>query len=120
MSSGLTVIYNRRCPICRAEISAYRRAAEAAGAPVVFVDLHRADLGALGLTPDGAARRLHAVRDGRRLDGIDAFVAVWRAIPRYAWAARLAERPGLRPVAAWLYERVAAPALYRWHRWRTG
>ncbi len=113
------VIYNGGCPICSAEIAAYRRHAEARGLPLRFEDLRQTDLAALTLTPDAAVRRLHVVAGERLLSGLDAFIALWRAMPRYAWLARAVDRPGVRPVAGWLYDRVAAPALYALHRRRT-
>jgi predicted DCC family thiol-disulfide oxidoreductase YuxK len=107
------ILYNDRCPICRAEIAHYRKKAEGAGAPLSFEDLNRADLGAWKLTPDQAKRRMHAaLPDGRIVSGVPAFAAIWRALPGMGWLAWLVERPGLRWSADILYNRVAAPILY--------
>jgi predicted DCC family thiol-disulfide oxidoreductase YuxK len=111
------ILYNDRCPICRAEIAHYRRRAEAAAAPLVFEDLNRADLGDWQLTPDQAKRRMHAaLPDGRIVSGVPAFAAIWTVLPGMGWLARIAMAPGLRKVADLLYNRVAAPWLY--HRQR--
>jgi predicted DCC family thiol-disulfide oxidoreductase YuxK len=111
--SQTRILYNDRCPICRAEIAHYRKRAETAGAPLVFEDLNRADLGGWQLTPDQAKRRMHAaLPDGRIVSGVPAFAAIWEALPGMGWMARLAMMPGLRQLADLLYNRVAAPWLY--------
>ena len=46
------ILYNDRCPICRAEIAHYRARAAASGAALVFEDLNTADLGGWQLSPD--------------------------------------------------------------------
>lgn len=112
-----TVIYNGDCPICAREIGVYRARVGAEGA-LRFVDLHEADLAAHGLTPEDAARRLHVVQDGRLVSGVDAFLALWRGTPGFGWLARLVGAPMVRPVAAALYDRLLAPALYAMHRRR--
>lgn len=116
-SHGMTntrILYNERCPICRAEIAHYRKRAAEAGAPLLFEDLNTADLGGWQLTPDQAKRRMHAaLPDGRIVSGVPAFAAIWSALPRMGWLARLATTPGIRWVADGLYNRVAAPWLYR-------
>jgi predicted DCC family thiol-disulfide oxidoreductase YuxK len=108
------ILYNDHCPICRAEIAHYRRRAEATGAALVFEDLNRADLGDWQLTEDQAKRRMHASRpDGTIVSGIPAFAAIWAALPRMGWLARLVMTPGVRQIADLAYNRLAAPWLYR-------
>jgi predicted DCC family thiol-disulfide oxidoreductase YuxK len=107
------ILYNDRCPICRAEIAHYRKRAEASAAPLVFEDLNTADLGGWRLTPDQAKRRLHAaLPDGQIISGIPAFAAIWAALPGMGWLARLVMLPGLRHLADLAYNRLAAPWLY--------
>lgn len=109
--------YNGECPVCRAEMTAYGRTAAAKGLPMAFCDV-AADAGPaadLGISPDQALRRLHALDpEGRLHVGFDAMLLVWRGIPRTRWLARLFRLPLVKPVAAWLYEHVVAAALYRW------
>lgn len=108
------ILYNDRCPICRAEIAHYRKRAEAASAPLSFEDLNTADLGDWALTADQAKRRLHAaLPDGRIVSGIPAFAAIWTALPGMGWLARLVLIPGVRGIADVAYNRIAAPWLYR-------
>lgn len=111
------VLYNDTCPICAREIAHYDRLARQNGLPLDFAPLS-SDAGAWGLAPDSAARRLHAQQGDRRLDGIDAFVAIWAQIPRYRWLAWLCRQPVIGGAVRVLYDRVAAPALFALHRRR--
>lgn len=113
MPSETRVLYNETCPVCRFEIDGYRRRALADGLPIRFDHLDSA--ADWGLTPDQAARQLHVWQDGRVLSGLQAFRALWSAMPRWRWLARVTGWPVLRPVVEWLYSRVAAPMLYRAH-----
>lgn len=114
----LEVIYNDECPVCRAEVDGHAARARAGGLPVRFTPIGSADLAAHGLTADDAARRLHAVRGGRLLSGLEANRAMWAAMPGWRWLARLTGLRPVRPVAAALYDRALAPALYALHRRR--
>lgn len=113
------VLYNGRCPICRAEISQYARRAKALGAPLVFEDLNEAPLEEWDLSADAAKRRLHArLPDGHRVSGITAFAAIWDHLPKMQWMARMVRLPVLGPLTRVAYDNVAAPALYHLHRRR--
>ena len=114
-----TVLFNTECPVCSREIGAYRRHAEATGAALRFEPLTQGAPERHGLTPDEAARRLHVVRDGAVLSGLDAFAVLWASLPRTAWLARLVGMPVVRPLVALLYDRLAAPLLHAMHRRRT-
>lgn len=87
----LTVYFDGACPVCSAEIAHYRR--QPGAQACTWVDAARcadADLGP-GLTRETALRRFH-VRDaeGRLVDGMRGFAALWRVLPRMAWLGRLA------------------------------
>lgn len=113
MTDETRVLYNETCPVCRFEIDTYRRRAVAQGLPIRFDPLdHAADW---GLTPDQAARELHVWQDGRVLSGLQAFRALWAALPGWRWLARVTGWPVVRPVADGLYRGIAAPLLYRAH-----
>jgi predicted DCC family thiol-disulfide oxidoreductase YuxK len=89
-----TVYFDGACPLCRAEIDYYGRT-DQAGA-LCFVDV--SEPGAEtpeGLTQREAMARFHVrAGDGRLLSGAAAFVEVWRRLPRWRWAARVASLPG--------------------------
>ena len=112
------VIYNGQCPICAPEVRSYQRQARAAGADLDFADLNEMDLSRYDLTEDQAAKRLHVVQDGQLISGVDAFLVIWRKLPRTKWLARVVDRPVLRPVAGWVYNRILAPVLFAMHKRR--
>jgi predicted DCC family thiol-disulfide oxidoreductase YuxK len=90
-----TVYYDGSCPLCTAEIKHYR-SLEGSGA-LRFVDVSRdgAELGP-GLPAKAAMGRFHVRRrDGALLSGARAFVEIWRALPGWRWAARIADLPGV-------------------------
>lgn len=113
MTKETRVLFNETCPVCRFEIDAYRRRAVAGGLPIRFDTLDRAE--DWGLTPDQAARQLHVWQGGRVLSGLEAFRALWAAMPGWRWLARVTGWPVIRPLAALAYSRIAAPILYRAH-----
>ena len=113
-------LYNGSCPICSLEIGQYRRYCETRDAPLAWVDISREDawLTRLNLSRDEAKRRLHVLdEDGRLHVGLDAFLALWRRMPRYHLLAKFAGAKPIRPVAAWVYDHILAPALFAWNKW---
>jgi len=103
-----TVFFDGSCPLCSREIRHYRRLPGAEAIRWVDVSRDTTSLAAAGLDRDTAMRRLHAREgDGQWRVGVDAFLAIWRRLPRYRWLARFV---GLRPVrwvASWGYDRFA-------------
>lgn len=91
------VYYDGSCPLCRAEIAHYR--AQQGAEAICFVDVSKqGEPLAEGLSPEQAMARFHVrTNDGAIVSGARAFVSVWRALPRWAWAARLASLPGVTP-----------------------
>jgi predicted DCC family thiol-disulfide oxidoreductase YuxK len=118
--SGIQVYYNGACPVCRTEIHHYRGIAERRGVTgIVWIDItsQAGLLSPWGVDDDAIVRRLHVVDgDGRLLAGVDAFIEIWKRLPRYCWLARLAAVGWIKPLADVLYDRVLAAALYRWNK----
>jgi len=123
-NSGPIVYFDGSCPLCTFEIGHY--ASQAGGDRLNFVDVsqERPDLGS-DLSADAAMRRFHVrLSDGRLLSGARAFVAIWNTLPRWRWAARIAQIPGatwalegayrlflpVRPVMSMLAARLGARA----------
>jgi predicted DCC family thiol-disulfide oxidoreductase YuxK len=120
-STRTTVLYNAACPVCRREIDHYAKITRDTALPIEFEDLNVcATPRNWGMDADTAAQRLHVRKDGVVLSGIPAFIALWQEIPRYRWLARLLSQPGIHRLAVWTYDGILAPALYAWHRRRTG
>lgn len=117
---ALTTFYNGACPVCRTEIHHYR--AIASKDPTLAwhdVSGGRGALAERGIDEAGATRRLYAIDDsGTLYGGVDAFIQVWRRLPRYRWLERLVAAPVVRPIAGAVYEGLLAPLLFRWNRFR--
>ena len=114
------VLYNAACPVCRREVDHYARLSEEHALEIKYADLNTDNVCQdWGLSPDDAARRLHVRKNGETYRGVDAFVALWRDIPRYRWLAVVVALPVINRIAIWIYEIVLAPWLYRQHKKRT-
>lgn len=114
----ITVLYNAACPVCDAEISHYRRAANENAAPLAFSDINvnAGTLESRGISDRDLKRRMHvATRDGEVASGVDAFLAIWRRLPNYRWLATLVALPGIRQISSAAYEWIAVPVLAAWN-----
>lgn len=118
MKEETRVLFNGDCPVCSFEIGHYQTYAADRGLPIRFDDLNGPDLAEWALDPDTAARRLYVLHQGEVTSGVDAFLVLWRQMPRWRWLACVVGLPGIRQVASGTYDRVLAPAIYRWHKRR--
>lgn len=118
MTDETRVLYNGRCPVCSTEIAHYSKTAQANDLPIRFDDLHHGELYRYGVDADIAARRLHVLHEGQLFVGVDAFIVLWRQLPRFRLLARVVALPGLKQIAAVIYDYVLAPALYHRHQRR--
>lgn len=98
----LTVFYDGACSVCSREMARYRRAGH--GGRLIFVDIAAAgfDPAAYGRSREAFQARLHA-RDaeGYFYCGVEAFWAIWQALPSLALHAlgRLLMLPPVTPLA---------------------
>ena len=122
-SSGLTVLYDGGCPLCRREIDLYRRLP--ASEPLCFLDVSRPEVSTSDLAPDPLSRetllaRFH-VRDaqGQMQSGARAFLALWAVLPGWRWLARVGSLPGMPVVLEWVYQAFlrVRPAMQRVAQW---
>ncbi|WP_373007880.1 thiol-disulfide oxidoreductase DCC family protein [Hyphomonas sp.] len=95
----ISVYYDGSCPLCRGEISFYkkRRGAEA----VAWVDVSEPRNLPADLSRTEAMARFH-VRDanGRLVDGGHAFAELWKQFPAFRWAGVFFSSPATR----WILE----------------
>lgn len=109
------VLFNGDCPVCSREINHYAKYSEKNALAIRYDDLNTKDLTEWGLTQDQAARRLYVAQGDQLLSGMPAFRVLWAEMPRYRWLARIAGWPIVRPLTVFTYDRILAPAIYRWH-----
>lgn len=106
----IKIFYDGACGLCSREINHYRKVAP----PGVFdwVDVMRDGLALSkeNISLADALMQLHAKDDeGRMHVGVDAFLLIWRQIPRWRLAAAIASLP---PIS--LVMRAAYPVFARW------
>ena len=113
-----TVIYNDACPVCSREMAGYMAQSKKHGLPVIYEPLTICDLKQYGLTPNMAARRFYAFKNGKRYVGIPAFAVLWEDMPTLRWLAYIVRFPVIRWVAALFYDRILSRILYIQHQRR--
>lgn len=95
MSDPLRIYFDGLCPLCAREINVYRRRSH--DGRIVFIDITEPSFSAEaeGLDPQEVHRRFHA-KDGagRLFSGPQAFVEIWKRVPGFSVAVRLAALPG--------------------------
>ena len=116
MTSNLEIIYNENCPVCRFEIKHYQECVSKRELPISFIDLNTNDLTKWEVTKDQAAKQLIAIKDGKILQGIDAFGELWKTMPRYKVLAILIKIPILNYFSRSLYNFIVAPIIYKMHK----
>lgn len=104
MGQKSKILYDGNCVVCDIEISHYKRIA-----PQDFdmVDISSPAFKAaeFGLTSEAVNRHMHVMSpDGKIHVGVDAFTHIWSRIPRYRFAKKVVELPGLRSLAGVGYE----------------
>jgi predicted DCC family thiol-disulfide oxidoreductase YuxK len=119
MSPQLTVWYNTKCPVCNAGVGWQRnRLVRAARDGVIAfrdINLEPAALARFGAGVNDVRRRLYGVDAlGRPHIGAACAIEIWRLTPGDGWLAQLLDRPVLRPIAGFVYDRFA-DALYAWN-----
>ena len=95
MATPLRVYFDGLCPLCAREIAVYQRAST--DGRIAFIDITDASFSATeeGLDPAEVHRRFHAKdAEGHIFTGPPAFVEIWKRIPKFGFAVRLASIPG--------------------------
>jgi predicted DCC family thiol-disulfide oxidoreductase YuxK len=96
ITTPLTLFYDGLCPLCSREVAHYSRHAPDGALCLVDITDPDFDATAHGLDAERVHRQLHVKRGDEVQVGVAAFVAIWEAVPRYRWAARLARLPGVQ------------------------
>ena len=108
-------LYNADCPVCDAEMCAYRAYSEKNNLPIAFEDLNKIDLKEWKVSEDEATRLLHVMHDGQLYVGTKAFLVLWEQMPKYRLLAKIVRLPGIFHLADIIYVNVIARLIYNRH-----
>lgn len=123
-TASTTVFFDGSCPLCRREISVYRRLVPTS--PVDWVDVSADAAPAVaGRTCGELMARFHVrTADGVMRSGAAAFVSLWLLFPGWRWLGKFGSLPGMafllellyrgflhiRPGIQWLFKKFASAA----------
>ena len=102
----MKVYFNNSCKICKAEIDLYKK--EKIN-EIDWVDITNNDLAEKETFKDSKQllRRLH-IKDGEKvLDGAEAFLLLWKKIPKYKFLYNFFKLPVIFSIFSFVYEIVA-------------
>ena len=102
----MKVYYNESCSICRAEINLYKKQNIE---EIDWIDItNNVTAGNETLKDDKTLlRRLHVIKDGKIFDGAEAFLLVWKKIPKYKFLYTFFKLPIIFTLFSFFYEIIA-------------
>jgi predicted DCC family thiol-disulfide oxidoreductase YuxK len=105
----ITVFYDGKCGLCRREIDHYKQITPADVFDWQDITADASRLERLGVTYADGLKLLHA-QDvyGKLHVGVDAFILIWRHIPRWRVLAMVVSLPIIRPLTNCAYSAFAA------------
>ena len=102
----MKVYFNNSCNICRAEINLYKKQNIQ---DIEWIDITNNKSAELETQKDNKAllRRLH-IKDGEKIiGGAEAFLLVWKKIPKYKFLYTFFKMPVIFTLFSYLYEVIA-------------
>ena len=103
------VFYDGKCGLCRGEIEHYKRIAPVGVFDWVDIMVDASSLEKLGIAYSDGLKLLHAQdAKGKLHVGVDAFIPIWRQIPRWRLLTSIVDTGFIRPVANIAYRTFAA------------
>jgi len=102
----MKVYYNESCSICRAEINLYKKQNIQ---QIDWVDITNNTKAEEDTSKDDKSllRRLHVEEDGKIFDGAEAFLLVWKKIPKYMFLYTFFKTPVIFTLFSIFYEIIA-------------
>ena len=106
----MKVYFNNSCNICKAEINLYKKQNIE---DIEWVDITNNKNAELETKKDDKTllRRLHVKDDNNIIDGAEAFLLVWKSIPKYKFLYNFFKTPIIFNLFSFFYE-IAAFFLY--------
>ena len=102
----MKVYYNESCSICRAEINIYKKQNIE---EIEWVDITKNIAAEKKTSKNGKdlLRRLHVIEDGKVFEGAEAFLYVWKKIPKYKFLYNFFKLPIIFTLFKFGYEIIA-------------
>ena len=102
----MKVYYNESCSICRAEINLYKKQNIE---EIDWVDITNNIAAENETSKDDKTllRRLHVIEDGKVFEGAEAFLLVWKKIPKYKFLYKFFKLPIIFTLFNFAYEIIA-------------
>jgi predicted DCC family thiol-disulfide oxidoreductase YuxK len=102
----MKVYYNESCSICRAEINLYKKQNIK---QIDWVDITNNAKAEKDTSKDDKSllRRLHVEEDGKIFEGAQAFLLVWKKIPKYKFLYSFFRLPIIFTFFSFFYEIIA-------------
>ena len=102
----MKVYYNESCSICRAEINLYKKQNIK---EIDWVDITNNIAAENETLKDDKTllRRLHVIKDGKVFSGAEAFLLVWKNIPKYRFLYLIFKLPFIFQIFSFCYEIIA-------------
>ena len=104
----IKVFYDGKCGMCSREIRHYMKISPRE--TFIWRDIANEPqhLKEINVSQSNALKRLHVIdQDGNIQIGVDAFIAIWRKIPRWRLLAFLCAMPGIKFTLGVLYNKFA-------------
>jgi predicted DCC family thiol-disulfide oxidoreductase YuxK len=90
----LTVYYDGLCKVCSKEINHYKN--QVGADKIEFIDIcsEKFDASKESLDPVAIHKVMHArKKDGTVVTRVQAFIEIWKVLPKFNWLAKFATRP---------------------------
>ena len=102
----MKVYYNKSCNICKAEINLYKKQNIK---EIEWVDITNniAAEKETSKNDKNLLRRLHVIEDGKVFEGAEAFLLVWKKIPKYKFLYTFFKIPIIFTLFSYFYEIIA-------------
>ena len=104
----ITVFFDGKCGLCSREIRHYQKIAPPGHFCWSDIASDPTPLEAIGISQAAALERLHVQSaDGELHIGVDAFLVIWAALPRWRLLGKVVSLPGCYKMTGKLYDRFA-------------
>ncbi len=102
----MKVYFNNSCKICKAEIDLYKKEKIQ---EIDWIDISNNDLAEKELSKNDKEllRRLHVKDNGKITQGAEAFLLIWKKIPKYRFLYNFLKLPVIFNLFSFVYEIVA-------------